>query len=854
MKRYKPVYVIAVLALLATLAVMTLPAVAVATFVEYPATTGASGPEGITGGPDGNVWFTEFAGNNVGMITPAGAVTEYPLPNAGSGPEFICSGPDGALWFTEQTGNRIGRITTAGVITEFNVPTAASSPRGICPGPDGNLWFIEAAADKVGKVTTAGAFTEYNITTVSSDPYAIAPGPDGNLWFTETNVNQIGRITTSGVITEYPLATVVDPPDPTGIAMGPDGWMWFCCFGSSEIGRISPTDGTVTRTPVLLAGNPWNITKGPDFAMWFTDGANSVQRITTSGAVTLHQFTNGSEVNQIATGPDGRVWVTERGRNNIARGTLNPPSVYGMTPSTAVKGATVNVTYLAGANFFDTIADVRLSRTGSPDIVATGVTAVSGGQITCTFDIPADAATGLWDLSVQNSDGQTGTLANAFNVTVEPPPVLPDWYLAEGTSAWGFTTYITIENPNNTQCTAGVTYNTPSGPVSGPFVVLPPMSQTTINPETVVPSNDFSTVVTCLEGKTLAVDRTMTWTGAGAPASEAHSSVSVDGPSRTWYLAEGSSKWGFETWLCLQNPNQVDAFCTVTYMIEGEGPVTVQHTVPANTRRSFDISQDIGAKDASIKVNSYQPVIAERAMYRNARREGHDSIGTTAAASDFYMAEGTTAWGFTTYVVVQNPNDSDTAVNITYMTPSGSRAQPAFNMSANSRKTIRVNDIKPENGYPIDVSNIDFSTRVHGSQPIIAERAMYWGEGTALGEACHESIGLDSPHMTFFLPDGEARTGGNKAETWTCVQNPHAVAVTVRVSYLTPSGTGNVVFTDEVPARSRKTYNMIDRRTGRAAIMVESLDAARPVMVERAMYWNGRGAGAATIGSFLDLI
>ena len=40
----------------------------------------------------------------------AGTVTEFPVPSRG-GPEFITAGPDGNLWFTEEAGNKIGRIT-----------------------------------------------------------------------------------------------------------------------------------------------------------------------------------------------------------------------------------------------------------------------------------------------------------------------------------------------------------------------------------------------------------------------------------------------------------------------------------------------------------------------------------------------------------------------------------------------------------------------------------------------------------------------------------------------------------------------------------------------------------------------
>ena len=41
--------------------------------------------------------------------------------------------------------------------------------------------------------------------------------------------------------------------------------------------------------------------------------------------------------------------------------------------------------------------------------------------------------------------------------------------------------------------------------------------------------------------------------------------------------------------------------------------------------------------------------------------------------------------------------------------------------------------------------------------------------------------------------------------------------------------------------------------SGRASIMVQSLDGARPIMVERSMYWNNRGAGTDTIGGYLGL-
>src|SRR6266566_3906749 len=109
------------------------------TFMEFPIPTVNSGPNDITAGPDGAMWFTEGNGNKIGRMTTADITTEFPIPTVNSGPFGITAGPDGALWFTELGGNKIGRITTAGVITEFAIPN--SSPGGITAGPDGALWF-----------------------------------------------------------------------------------------------------------------------------------------------------------------------------------------------------------------------------------------------------------------------------------------------------------------------------------------------------------------------------------------------------------------------------------------------------------------------------------------------------------------------------------------------------------------------------------------------------------------------------------------------------------------------------------------------------------------------------------------
>jgi len=60
------------------------------TIVEYPIPTSGSYPQGITAGPDGNLWFVETAANKIGKISTAGLITEYSIQRAGSFGQVVC--------------------------------------------------------------------------------------------------------------------------------------------------------------------------------------------------------------------------------------------------------------------------------------------------------------------------------------------------------------------------------------------------------------------------------------------------------------------------------------------------------------------------------------------------------------------------------------------------------------------------------------------------------------------------------------------------------------------------------------------------------------------------------------------
>lgn len=727
-----------------------------------------------------------------GLRTGAAAQTVVATVAVGAHPDGVAVSTTGKVYVANTDSNSVSVIsaTTFSVIKTIAV---GGWPTGAVVNTATNAIYVANAYDHTVSVIDGTTDTVAKTIGVGLSPNNLAVNPGLNRIYVTNWAG--GNVSVIDGSTDTVVATVAVGVNPKGVGVNTaTGYVYVTNRAGNTVSVIDGATNTVVGAPIAVGTNPVGVgvNTSTNKVYVVNEGSDNVSvingttaAVTTTVPVGRHPY--GAGVNPLTN----RVYVANDGSGNV----------------TVINGFsdTVRTTFTAGSGPDGVGVDPAASRIY--------ISNISSQDVSIVYD-PATAAT---------------------------------WYLAEGTTAWGFDCYVSIENPNDTPVNADITYMTGSGAVSGGSVNLPPKSQATVFPRDILGGADFSTRVVCREGMTIAVDRTMTWTGKGATSPEAHCSVGVTTPALDWYLPEGSSEWGFECWLLIQNPGNTDADCTVTYMTETEGPKVVHHAVPANTRQTFNMETDIGKKDSSIKVESNVPVIPERAMYRNSRREGHDSIGTTSPATDYFLAEGTTAWGFTTYVLVQNPQPIPTDVTVTYMTPSGPREQPGFTMPAGSRKTIRVNDIKPANGYPIDVSNTDLSTRVTGSNPIIAERAMYWDNGT--GEACHDSIGLESAHSFFYLPDGQTSIG---RETWTLVQNPNSTPVTVEISYLGAGG-GTQSLTDTIPANARRTYSMIEKvPSGRASVTVQSKTQGAPVMVERAMYWDNRGAGTDTIGGHDD--
>lgn len=499
------------------------------------------------------------------------------------------------------------------------------------------------------------------------------------------------------------------------------------------------------------------------------------------------------------------------------------PAILTPIPASGPVGTTVTIT---GASFGTFTQDSRVTFNG----VKSAPTVWREALIITT--VPAGATTGPVIVSTTSGDSNPETFevtATPIPPTPTPTPLTPPaqtWYLAEGSTAYGFDSYILIQNTTTTAANVQVTYNTALGNVSRPQLLgVPASGRVTLHVNEELPNMDFSTTLAATQP--VVCERAMYWNNRV----EGTESIGVTLPSPTWYLAEGYTDNGYQTYVLVQNPLTSAAHVNVTYMTSKGLVQKATVTVGAGQRYTIDVNKDVPGCEVSARVDSDQPVICERSMYWDNKRGGHDSIGVTKGSKTWYMAEGSTAWGFRTYLLIQNPTTNWANVDVTYNTAGGPQAKPGFLMPPQSRKTIFVND---------DVENNDTSIWVTSDQEVIAERSMYWDNGT--GKAGHETVAMPAPATSVFLAEGSTAWG---FDTYVCIQNPNDVDVTVNLTFMTLGGAVAVTSLPIVKG---------SRITAHLNQLIPNVDVAtqvqcdKPIMAERAMYWNNKGGGHSSIG------
>jgi len=413
------------------------------------------------------------------------------------------------------------------------------------------------------------------------------------------------------------------------------------------------------------------------------------------------------------------------------------------------------------------------------------------------------------------------------NDKAAPPPLGTVWYFAEGSTKPPFDTWLLLQNPSQEPARVTLTLMKTDGTTELRELGVGPTSRTSLHMNDLLPDAEFSTRIDA--SAPVFAERTMYFRRDG------HSSMGIAAPSKTWYLAEGSTQEPFDTWILLQNPGSAAASVTVTFMKEDGTTQVFPMTVWPTSRLSLYANAVIPNAGFSTRIVSDQPLVVERTMYlRTGFRGGHGAPGVPTPSTAWYFAEGNTRPGLDTWLLLQNPNDKPATATVTFYTEDGTTLTRAYGIKPNARFSLYART---------ELDNTRFGMKVESDQPIVAERAMYFGDdGTGKKAGAHDSVGSTVLAKTWYLPDGNTH---DPVFQNILIANPNPAPANLTLRFMKPDGS-TVQQSFVAPPTSRLTINA-NRLVPDADISTE-VDSDQPVVVESSMYLADMQGGTNTIG------
>src|SRR5260370_36416330 len=210
--------------------------------------------------------------------------------------------------------------------------------------------------------------------------------------------------------------------------------------------------------------------------------------------------------------------------------------------------------------------------------------------------------------------------------------------------------------------------------------------------------------------------------------------------STTWYFAEGSVGGGFQEFITMQNPSSTQAATiNISYLFQSRSAVTVTHTVPASTRGTVNVNQDLGIRStdpqraisAIVHVTSGPGIVVQGPSYFNylGIQSGTDVVGATNPGKTYFFPKADTRRSgrtYYTYITMLNPSTTQNAtVTAAFYTGAcGQNGQPACSTQTVTVLPLHRGTITPPVGLQMAAS-------VSSSLPIVVERPMYFSDNIA---------------------------------------------------------------------------------------------------------------------------
>jgi murein DD-endopeptidase MepM/ murein hydrolase activator NlpD len=502
---------------------------------------------------------------------------------------------------------------------------------------------------------------------------------------------------------------------------------------------------------------------------------------------------------------------------------------------------------------------------GGTVLTSYNVTASPGGA---TVSVPGSATSAVV-MGLTNGTSHTfsvvaiNTVANGASSATSnavTPTVGATYYFAEGYTGPGFAEHLVLLIPHASGL-ALIDYYTSSGHTTA-MVPLALGVPTSVDVNAAMAGTQNVSARVTFPGAGVA-ERTLSFNTASWHGST--DQVGTTQPATVWDFAEGSTLPFFNEYLTLQNPNPTSVPVMLNYVTDSGAHPTKSLTLAPTSRTtvavfSGDLSSPSAACDpattcgvglwvggVSVQVSASGPIVAERPMYVNGFsfgsgpiRDGHDTFGANAAATQWNFAEGTTLAGFYEYLTIQNPGSAAATVALTYSDSTGLRTVKSIAVAALSRATVPV--FQSQSGVGAGVSGV--SVQVTSDQPIVAERPMYMVHDFGSGPVAGAHVVVGATKFSTLTGFAAGATAAGQQEYLT-ILNPGTMAATVTATFYTTMAT--VVRTYTVPVGTRSTIDVnssqgVGPGVGQVGVVLSS---DQPILVEKPTY----SAGAATYGA-----
>jgi virginiamycin B lyase len=237
-------------------------------------------------------------------------------------------------------GTTLANLLPSGEVIRYKVPRSPGGP--VAAGLTGEIWVADGvevsretasvdrlAPDRSVQIFPIGAAKEEGHNLEFTD---LVLGREGTAWATLTERidegfshgsfgGELVHVDPDGIVTIFPLPSEIEPE---GLVLGPEGNLWFTGIagrysgehshsaGVGYIGRMTPVgEFTLFPTPVRHS-EPQAIAVGPEGRIWFTEsGTDQVGTIAPDGTFgpeyTLRFRTFGG---LITFGPEGDAWLS----------------------------------------------------------------------------------------------------------------------------------------------------------------------------------------------------------------------------------------------------------------------------------------------------------------------------------------------------------------------------------------------------------------------------------------------------------------------------------------------------------------------------------------------------------------